>query len=343
MGPRSAKIALVGEAFGDTEAQTGLPFMGASGQELTRMLSEVGLARGDCFLTNTFAFQPGGGNIESLCLKKAELPPGYSHKALSLGKYLAPQYFDELTRLKEELEVVKPNLVIALGNVACWALLGSAGITTLRGTVTESSLCPTQKTLPTYHPSAVLRNWSLRPIVLADLMKARRESAFPSIQRPVRHVLTDPSLDEIADWYRGSGNVENAPLIAVDIETTRGQIDCVGFAVSHSKALCIPFVSPAGGVNYWPSVAEEIQAWMWVQKILLSPGKKVLQNGLYDIQYLLRHGLRLHNFAEDTMLLHHALFPEMQKGLGFLGSIYTNESSWKLLNRGLHDDLKKDA
>jgi DNA polymerase I-like protein with 3'-5' exonuclease and polymerase domains len=162
-------------------------------------------------------------------------------------------------------------------------------------------------------------------------MKARRESAFPSIQRPVRHVLTDPSLDEIADWYRGSGNVENAPLIAVDIETTRGQIDCVGFAVSHSKALCIPFVSPAGGVNYWPTVAEEVQAWMWVQKILLSPGKKVLQNGLYDIAFLWRsYGIKVMGAEHDTMLLHHSLQPEALKGLGYLGSIYVDgERAWK--------------
>jgi hypothetical protein len=41
------------------------------------------------------------------------------------------------------------------------------------------------------------------------------------------------------------------------------------------------------------------------------------------------------------MLLHHALYPEMQKGLGFLGSIYSNEPAWKLL-RGKAEELKKD-
>ena len=41
------------------------------------------------------------------------------------------------------------------------------------------------------------------------------------------------------------------------------------------------------------------------------------------------------------MLLHHSLFPELQKGLGFLGSIYTNEASWKLM-RGQDDSNKKD-
>jgi hypothetical protein len=52
-------------------------------------------------------------------------------------------------------------------------------------------------------------------------------------------------------------------------------------------------------------------------------------------------GLRPANVAEDTMLLHHSLFPELPKGLGFLGSIYTNEASWKLMH-GLTDTEKRD-
>jgi hypothetical protein len=42
------------------------------------------------------------------------------------------------------------------------------------------------------------------------------------------------------------------------------------------------------------------------------------------------------------MLLHHSLFPEMLKGLGFLGSIYTNEQSWKLMSRPKADTEKRD-
>jgi len=64
------------------------------------------------------------------------------------------------------------------------------------------------------------------------------------------------------------------------------------------------------------------------------------QNGLYDLQYILRMGLRPANCQADTMLLHHSLFPELQKGLGFLGSIYTNEASWKLMRE--QDSNKRD-
>jgi hypothetical protein len=43
----------------------------------------------------------------------------------------------------------------------------------------------------------------------------------------------------------------------------------------------------------------------------------------------------------DTMLLHHSMYPELPKSLGFLGSIYTNEAAWKLMRRDA-EELKRD-
>jgi DNA polymerase I-like protein with 3'-5' exonuclease and polymerase domains len=129
-------------------------------------------------------------------------------------------------------------------------------------------------------------------------------------------------------------------VIAVDTETTRGLIDMVGIAISPESAICFPFFDNVTGENYW-TLEEEIEIRKLVQEILASPAKKVLQNGLYDIQYLRKEKFTLRNLAEDTMLLHHSLYPELPKGLGFLGSVYCNERSWKLLNS--RKELKKDA
>ena len=58
------------------------------------------------------------------------------------------------------------------------------------------------------------------------------------------------------------------------------------------------------------------------------------QNFLFDIHFLWRTvGITVPNATDDTMLLHHALQPEMEKGLGFLGSIYTREPSWKVMRK----------
>jgi uracil-DNA glycosylase len=338
-GPQSAKIVIVGEAFGEQEDLTGLPFVGHSGQELTRMLGEAGLDRRQCLLTNVFALRPPGNKIEALCGKKAEVGPLYRHPPLRQGKYFLPQYLSEVDRLRAEILAVTPNLVLALGNTACWALLGSAKISALRGTAIESSLCPGVKVIPTYHPAAVLRNWALRPIVVADLMKAKREAEFPGIVRPLRQVLVNPTLAEISHWLETVGR--SAQILSCDIETGAGQIKCIGFAASRSDALVIPFVDlskPDG--SYWTDPWDELRAWAFVQTLLGLPCPKLFQNGLYDLQYLLRMGLRPRNCLHDTMLLHHSLYPEMNKGLGFLGSLYTNEAAWKLMRK--EEGLKRD-
>ncbi len=108
-------------------------------------------------------------------------------------------------------------------------------------------------------------------------------------------------------------------------------ITCIGFAGDPDHALCIPFVDRrTKSFSYWDNPEDELLAWNWVRTILQSPAPKEAQNGMYDIQWLWRRmGIAPRNSTLDTMLQAHALQPELPKSLGFLGSIYTNESSWK--------------
>lgn len=355
-GPRDAPIVVVGEAWGQNEEALRRPLVGYSGVELAKMLHSAGLApplptryvdreamrqwwtSGPILATNVLALRPPDNNLEALCAKRAEVGATYSHQPLSQGKYLRPEYLPELARLQEELHSHPRHLVLALGATACWALLGSSRISALRGVVAQSAFAGT-KVLPTYHPAAVLRNWSLRPVVMADLLKARRESEFPEIRRPQRTILINPSLKDIERWVSCYGE---SPWLAVDIETLNGQITCIGFAPSASRALVIPFVNLEKPDNsYWSSAEEEAAAWQFVRKLLEGPAKKIFQNGLYDLSYILRLGLAPNNCTADTMLLSHTLWPELQKGLGFLGSIFSNESQWKLMRT--REENKRDA
>lgn len=373
-GPRRAKIVLVGEAWGEGEVTCRQPFVGESGKELWRMLGEAWPeaepelhraatmmhkygyawvkdraawleATGVAF-TNVLALRPPGNNLEELCGTKAEVGgQGYLLPPLTKGKYLRPEYLPELARLAEELLALKPNLIIALGNTACWALLRATNIGGIRGAVT--SCAPggpggSTKCLPTYHPAGVLRQWAWRPIVVADLMKANREAQFPEIRRPERTVLVDPTIEEVEAWTK---ETLFGPWLRLspDIETFGGQIKCIGFARSRAEALVVPFIDKRKkGWSYWPTAQEELRAWKCVEQLLTSGLDKVGQNFLYDLQYICRLGLRPRKLKDDTMLLHHSLFPELQKGLGFLGSIYTNEASWKLMRRQKADTEKRD-
>lgn len=329
-------IAIIGEAWGTEEEKEGKPFVGTTGYILNNMLAQVGIRREDCFLTNVFNLRPKPSNdVINLCGPRSEAIP--NTPALLKGKFVRKEYAGEIERLKKELHDRVPNVAIALGATAAWALLGTTGIRNIRGAADWSPLG--FKVVPTYHPTAVARDWTLRPVVLADLNKAKRESAYPDLRRPERHIWIAPTLADLAQFEKE--HIENAERLSVDIETKGDQITCIGFAPNPHVAIVIPFFTEdaAKRNNYWPSLAEELAAFKFVERWCQYP--TIFQNGLYDIQFLWRrYGIKVPNAIHDTMLLHHAMQPEMQKGLGFLGSVYTDEASWKFMRKT--DTVKRE-
>ena len=330
-------IALVGEAWGEQEERLRLPFVGPTGYLLNQLLDEAEIRRSDCLITNVFNLRPGPKNeIEFLCVPKAldssGLPP------LRAGKYLDARYLPELDRLRDELVAFSPNVVVALGGTATWALLHDPRISKIRGTTAQS--IHGHKVLPTYHPAAILRQWEYRPVALLDLIKAKRESAYPDVRRPQRFIHIEPTIPDLWSFYHE--HLVSARAIAFDIETSGDQITCIGFAPRTDLALVVPFWDPRRGGNYWATGGDEAEAWRFVRTVLALRVPKVTQNGLFDVNFLWsRYGIPVTDWAEDTMLLHHALYPESEKGLGFLGSVYTNESSWKTAYR--NRDMNKQG
>lgn len=186
-----------------------------------------------------------------------------------------------------------------------------------------------------------MREYTLHPIFLADLFKAAEESRFPEIRRPSREIWIEPTLDDLLDFERRF--ILPSHQLSVDIETGRDQITCVGFAPSIERSIVVPLVDPVQlDGNYWRSLEDELVALDFIRRWLLLPHTKIGQNFLYDVNWLWKKlGMPIGGKIEDTMLLHHALQPEMEKGLGFLASIYTKELPWKFM-RAKHETLKKE-
>ncbi len=323
------KIALVGEAWGAEEEKARKPFVGYSGYLLNELLRDAGINRADCFITNVFQIHPPGNKLEWFCGPKSTAIPGYPQ--LVKGKYVRSEFISELDRLAAELSRCNPNIIICFGNTPLWALCGKTGITKFRG-ITELSTHTAigYKVLPTFHPSYLLRGqWNQRPTVILDLKKALRESETDSVQRPKREIWIEPTLEDMERFYEL--HIQGCRRLSIDIETSGTYITCIGFAPRFDLAICIPFSDKRRkNRNYWSTSSDERQAWLFVRRILESSTPKVFQNGLYDIAFLWRAmGLKTLNAEHDTMLLHHALQPEALKGLGYLGSIYTDEGPWK--------------
>jgi uracil-DNA glycosylase len=357
-----ARIVVVGEAWGSEEAEAQAPFVGPSGKLLYGLLAQAGIPKQDCYFTNVFNLQPQGSfplnDLKNLCGSKAEGISGFP--AISSGKFVRAEFAGELTRLYKEIVNECPTIILALGATAAWALAGTTGIRKIRGAPGVISGPALQavgkdiKLFPTYHPAAVLREWTLRPIVIADLIKAERESRFPELIRPKREIWIEPTLVDLDTFEHDY--IRRGDSLSVDIETVGDQITCVGFAPSVDRAIVVPFHNPvARDGNYWPSHADELKAWEFVRRwcyMTVPPAHRtrwfdlpylrgVGQNFLYDMHRLWRSmGIIAHN-EDDTMLLHHSLQPEMEKGLGFLATIYTEELPWKFM-RPKHETLKKE-
>lgn len=363
-------IVIVGEAKGAEEHRINSSFVGASGVLLLRLLDESGIIqltgndkgligdyyrRGDpksidsiwrlhpeVYRTNVFQIHPPGNRLEWFCGDRSGGIESYP--ALIPSKYVRREFEPELDRLCEEILSRDPNLILGLGNTALWALCGRTGIGKLRGTTHVTTHCVAgYKLLPTYHPASLFHQWENRPTTIIDLIKARRESAFPDVRRPECEIWIEPTLGDINDFFTKYVRT-GCDLLSVDIETAGSRITCIGFAPSTERAIVISFDDPrAKGGSYWPDVASERRAWELIRDILIDGSiPKLFQNGMYDIAFLWRsYGIGVRGCAEDTMLLHHALQPESLKGLGFLGSIYTDFGPWKS-DRKVNETIGRD-
>ncbi len=139
-GPSRARVMFVGEQPGDQEDLAGEPFVGPAGQLLRGALEEAGLDPAEVYLTNAvkhFKWQPRG---------KRRI-----HEKPNREEVLACRMW-----LTEEIDAVKPAMIVALGATAAGTLLGSeAKVTRDRGKFFPSALAPLV-TL-TVHPSSILR------------------------------------------------------------------------------------------------------------------------------------------------------------------------------------------
>lgn len=342
-GPRDAKIVIVGEAWGYDEAQAKIPFVGASGNELTRILADAGIDRKSVLLTNVVAARPQDNDLWRFFL------PG-SDRGEETLRGLRPNQFvlSEMRRLHDQLKAHPRALVIAVGNYALWALsslTGSSpvsnsggvraptGVASWRGSMieTDPAVCGvTIPLLPIIHPAAILRDWSLRYITVHDL-KSRVPMALRGDWKNARPpvLLAPPTYHQciarLDHWLR---LLDAGPLrLAADIETYRGHISCIGFADSPNFAMSIPFIKKVTHPDYtldsyW-TPAEEAQIMRRVMRIMTHPNLDLEgQNFLYDTQYMSTYWGVVPYANFDSMYAWHVCFPGTPKALDYLSSLF---------------------
>ncbi|HVU32320.1 MAG TPA: uracil-DNA glycosylase family protein [Opitutaceae bacterium] len=160
VGSLEAKIMFVGEAPGAEEEVQGEPFVGPAGQLLTKMIQAMGLKREEVYIGNIMNWRPelatrgGGEQIGNRPPTEAEM------------RYCLPY-------LKAQIEVVNPELLVALGATAAQGLLGFGSFKALGDIRGRWQSFASKPLMVTYHPSYILRNQSNRSkrMIWEDLLK----------------------------------------------------------------------------------------------------------------------------------------------------------------------------
>ena len=310
-GPRTAKIVIVGDAPGSYEMAQLKPFVGPAGSVLEQCLHSAGLIRSEVYMTNVIKTQPKANKLEA-----------YFNPAN--GQFTALGY-ESVEALRDELNELSPNVVVACGQAACAAICGTHKTLKYRGYFFESQgFAKTFKVMPTIHPSAALRgNYTYRYLIAADMKKAKNESLNPELTRPERQLVYNfQTVSEVLEWL---DYFEQSPVVCFDIEVLNYELACIGFSSEPNIAVSIPLAGK------W-SLEDEALIWLGIQRVLGNPAStKVGQNLIFDNQFLLtRCAIEVRGPLEDTMIAHSIMFPELPKGLGFLGSIYCGtQAYWK--------------
>ena len=156
MGNPQADLLFIGEAPGYDEDQQGKPFVGKAGELLTRIIEAIGLRRDDVYIANIIKCRPP---------RNRDPEP------------------DEIAQcqpfLRQQLEVIQPKIICALGRIAAQTLLNTpSSISRLRGRWYDYHGI---KLMPTYHPAYLLRNPQDKRLVWKDMQKVQQEYEALSI------------------------------------------------------------------------------------------------------------------------------------------------------------------
>lgn len=228
--------------------------------------------------------------------------------------------------LLNEINTIKPNVIVPLSELSFNFLTGLSGIRKFRGSVLHPSgnlelFRSTIRILPILGPNPYLReDAKLEFISRLDFRKlpANLERTEPIVEIGKCWVAqTGEQLRQFFERHYTKCLKENGYLV-FDIETYANIPTCISFCFDGDESCCVPLL------DYEIDVTQRAVMLSLALKLLRSPLRKVNQNIKFDWKKLARLGWEICNVAGDTMLAANCLYAEFPKNLGFLTSIYTD-------------------
>jgi DNA polymerase len=315
-GAFHAEIAVIAEAPGDREVETGRPLVGGSGSKLWEVLRKFGFNRQQLYVTNVSKRQVSFGDDKRNPINKHEL---------EVWRTLLQWELSQLPNLK---------YILVLGNMSLTAITGHTGITDWRGSVLLDTVVGENDSdgrrkhvtaICTYNPAMILREPKLELTFTFDLKKLKMvvDNKWV-VHEDTIHI--NPTFSQAREYMRHVRSLSD--WIAYDIETMSNETACIGIAGSPNEAMCINF---RGLSEPQFTLEEECILRRDFQALAKAEHERfVAQNNMFDSSWLLfKDRIRIPPIAIDTMLGHHCLYPQLPHNLGYLTTQYTTHPFYK--------------
>lgn len=317
---RQYRVALVGEALGESEAELGAPFVGRAGFKLSRLIEWAGLKREGFDVWNVCWCRPPDNTLEGTPFEFGAVD------------HCRRSHWQALTK--------RVDVVVPMGNVALHAFTGRKGILRDRGYI-QSRVGDGYHLIPTVHPSFIQRGMSkYSAAFIHDIQKAvgLAETGF---RFEKTEYLLDPSPAQAWGWAKRYVDRVNLDLSLSDVERTRLAYDIetpgkgedegaledddptyfiwrIGFSYEPLGALSIPWTP-----EYIPAI----------RLLLEGDGEKVVWNAGFDNPRIRHNGVSIGGIIHDGMVAWHILHSDLPKGLGFVATFTCPfQPAWKHLS-----------
>ena len=177
-GPVPAELMLVADAPGYHDDRLGRPLVGAAGELLSELLASIGLERREVYVTTLVKCRPAG----------TQSPAGEEIDACR-------------DKLERQVELVRPRVVAAVGDLATRALAGAGhGVAQVHGQARRAVVAGREVALlPLYHPAAALHNARLLPALEADVQQLGELLGRAPVARAPEPVALPPSVSAASD------------------------------------------------------------------------------------------------------------------------------------------------
>ena len=333
-----ARFAFVSNLPTHIECKKKEPFKGPRSGQFNRALAVVRIPKYEVYLTHA---------VKADWIKESQI---YTEKG-----FKCPEWGVLQANLIKELSLFKGKIIVLLGELPMRLLLDDPKIKSIHKY--RGSFFPAERfqhlaeplkgkiILCSFHPdyTGIGKNKDPKAFYtfVSDLTRMLNVEAEPEILTSNVDIKIDPRFDEVMKFYK---LIETKDICAFDIEAPPDFMTCFSLAVKDSGrvlSMCIPLMDNHG--NFW-SVQQELEVIQGLARILGNPLiRKIMQNGMFDITYMLRkYKIFTDNFYFDTMLAQHLCYTDLPKSLAYLTSVYTYHPYYKDQGKKVHFELQKD-